>query len=84
VLVTGIEFDHERLAAACSDPLLSATDTAEALVAEGVPFRDAHEHVAGQVRDGTFEAPESPRPRVAPGPADVYSAVTEARMRFET
>jgi argininosuccinate lyase len=83
VLVGGIEFDHERLAAACSDPLVSATDAAEALVAEGIPFRDAHEHVAGQVRDGTFEAPELPRPRVAPGPADVYAAVAEARTRFD-
>jgi argininosuccinate lyase len=83
VLVSGIEFDHERLAAACSDPLVSATDAAEAMVAEGIPFRDAHEHVAGQVRDGTFEAPALPRPRVAPGPADVYAAVAEARTRFD-
>jgi argininosuccinate lyase len=83
VLVGGIEFDRERLAAACSDPLVSATDAAEALVAEGIPFRDAHELVAGQVRDGSFGAPELPRPRVAPGPADVSAAVAEARMRFD-
>jgi argininosuccinate lyase len=83
VLVSGIEFDHERLAAACNDPLVSATDAAEALVAEGIPFRDAHEHVAGQVRDGTFEAPDVPRSRIAPGPADVYAAVAEARTRFD-
>jgi argininosuccinate lyase len=82
LLIRGIEFDRERLAAACSDPLLSATDAAEALVAEGMAFRDAHEHVAGQVRDGTFEAPVLPRARVAPGPADVYAAVGEARTRF--
>ncbi|TML56475.1 MAG: argininosuccinate lyase [Actinobacteria bacterium] len=83
VLVGGIEFDHERLAAACNDPLVSATDLAEAMVAEGIPFRDAHEHVAAQVRDGTFEAPESPSRRVAPGPADVHAAVAEARTRFD-
>jgi argininosuccinate lyase len=83
VLIRGIEFDRERLAAACSDPLLSAADAAEALVAEGMPFRDAHEHVAGQVRDETFEAPVLPRARVAPGPADVYAAVAEARTRFD-
>ena len=46
VLVAGLEFDRERLAAAASDPLLLATDAAEALVREGVPFRDAHEQVA--------------------------------------
>ena len=83
VLVGGIAFDHERLAAACNDPLVSATDLAEAMVAEGIPFRDAHEHVAAQVRDGTFEAPESPSRRVAPGPADVHAAVAEARTRFD-
>jgi argininosuccinate lyase len=83
VLVTGVEFDHERLAAACSDPLVLATDAAEAMVAEGIPFRDAHEHVAAQIRDGTFEAPESPSRRVAPGPADVHAAVAEARTRFD-
>ena len=46
VLVRGLAFDRDRLAAACADPLLRATDAAEALVREGVPFRDAHEQVA--------------------------------------
>jgi argininosuccinate lyase len=35
----------ERMRAAAEDPLLLATDLAEALVREGVPFRDAHEAV---------------------------------------
>src|SRR6185503_1636758 len=55
VLVAGLEFDTGRLAAAASDPLLLATDAAEALVAEGVPFRDAHEQVARAVREGAFD-----------------------------
>ena len=55
VLVRGLAVDRERLAAAASDPLLLATDAAEALVAEGVPFRDAHEQVARAVREGTFD-----------------------------
>jgi argininosuccinate lyase len=58
ILVEGLEFDRDRLAAAASDPLLRATDAAEALVEQGVPFRDAHEQVASQVREGTFEATE--------------------------
>src|SRR3954470_21241081 len=58
VLVAGLEFDQGRLAAAASDPLLLATDAAEALVAEGMPFRDAHEQVAASVRDGSFTPPE--------------------------
>jgi len=35
----------ERMRAAADDPLLLATDLAEALVREGVPFREAHEAV---------------------------------------
>src|SRR2546425_1214027 len=58
-------------------------DAAEALVAEGVPFRGGHERVAGRLREGPSEPPESPPPRVAPGPADVYVAVAEARTRFD-
>jgi argininosuccinate lyase len=81
-LVRGLELDRGRLAAAASDPLLLATDAAEALVREGVPFRDAHEQVAGSVREGTFEAP-APEPRPAPGPGGVREAITAARKRFE-
>jgi argininosuccinate lyase len=54
VLVRGLRFDRERMAAACADPLLGATDAAEDLVREGAAFRDAHEQVAAQVRAGSF------------------------------
>jgi argininosuccinate lyase len=76
-LVAGLEFDRERLAAAASDPLLLATDAAEALVREGVPFRNAHEQVAASVRAGTFEPPE-PAPRIG----DVAAAVQAAKERW--
>src|SRR5205085_3174824 len=56
VLAAGLEFDRERLAAAAADPLLLATDAAEELVRQGVPFREAHERVASTVRDGSFAA----------------------------
>ncbi|MBV8563268.1 MAG: argininosuccinate lyase [Actinobacteria bacterium] len=77
VLVTGLEFDRERMAEAASDPLLLATDAAEALVRQGVPFRDAHEQVASSVRDGTFEAPPAGN-RLG----DVAAAVASARGRW--
>jgi argininosuccinate lyase len=38
----------ERMRAAADDPMLLATDLAEALVREGVPFREAHE-VVGRI-----------------------------------
>jgi argininosuccinate lyase len=81
VLIGGIEFDSGRLAAACSDPGLLATDAAEALVVDGVPFREAHEQVAALVRDGSFEAPE-PGERPAPGPGGVHEALRDAAQRF--
>ncbi|HSC90041.1 MAG TPA: argininosuccinate lyase [Gaiellaceae bacterium] len=77
-LVAGLRVDRGRLAAAACDPTLRATDAAELLVAQGVPFRDAHERVAAEVRAGTFEAPVAGA-RVAPGPAGVGAAVAAAR-----
>jgi argininosuccinate lyase len=76
-LVSGLELDRGRLAAAAADPLLLATDAAEVLVREGVPFRDAHEQVAASVRAGTFEPPEA-----APRIGDVPAAVQAAKERW--
>jgi argininosuccinate lyase len=83
VLVAGLEFDRGRLAAAASDPLLLATDAAEALVAEGVPFREAHEQVAAAVREGTFDLDATAAESVAVRLGDVRVAIAEARARFE-
>jgi argininosuccinate lyase len=82
VLVAGVAFERERLEAACADPLLRATDAAEELVRDLTPFRDAHEQIAREVRDETFEPPDETAPRRTPGPADVRAAVAEARTRF--
>jgi argininosuccinate lyase len=86
VLVSGLEVDRERMAAAASDPLVLATDAAEALVQEGVPFREAHARVAESVRVGSFTpvgtAAESVAVRTAPGPGGVREAVADARARF--
>jgi argininosuccinate lyase len=76
-LARGLDLDRERLTEAAADPLLLATDAAEALVHEGVPFRDAHEEVAASVRAGTFEPPD-PSPRLG----DVHAAVESAKERW--
>jgi argininosuccinate lyase len=81
VLVAELDLDHGRLAVAATDPQLLATDAAEALVRDGVPFRDAHEQVAAEVRAGTF-APPPPAPRPAPGPDGVREAIANARARW--
>lgn len=49
-LIAGLEFNVERMKEAASDPALGATDLAEHLVREGVPFRKAHEIVGKLVR----------------------------------
>jgi argininosuccinate lyase len=48
-----IRFDRERMAAAASDEFIAATDVADLLVREGVPFREAHGIVGGIVRAAT-------------------------------
>jgi argininosuccinate lyase len=82
VLVSGLDVDRERMAKAASDPLLLATDAAEALVRKGVAFRDAHEEVASSVREGTFRKPRKGASRAAPGPGGIQEALAEARARF--
>jgi argininosuccinate lyase len=81
VMVGGLEFDRERMAAAVADPLMLATDEAERLVREGTPFRQAHEIVASSVREGSFEAPAAAA-RPAPGPGGVREALAAARQRL--
>ncbi|MGH3135234.1 MAG: argininosuccinate lyase [Gaiellaceae bacterium] len=82
MLVSGLAVDRARLAKAAADPLLLATDVAEALVHQGVPFRDAHGQVAESVRDGSFKKPRKRAKRSAPGPGGIRDALDEARHRF--
>jgi len=81
VLVAELGLDRGRLVAAAADPAALATDAAEELVASGVPFRDAHEEIAAQVRAGTFEPPAAGA-RPTPGPGGVAAAVDAARARW--
>jgi argininosuccinate lyase len=49
-MLDGLSFDRERLQEAAQDDLLAATDIADLLVRDGVPFREAHGIVGGLVR----------------------------------
>ena len=50
-VVSVLRFDADALRRAASDPELMATDAAELLVRQGVPFREAHEIVGALVRE---------------------------------
>ena len=50
-MISGVRVRPERMRAAAAEGFSTATDLADYLVARGVPFRDAHEAVAGAVRD---------------------------------
>jgi argininosuccinate lyase len=64
-LVEHLEFDRQRLAAAAADPVLLATDAAEELVRAGTPFRQAHQEVGRQIRDGGFVPPWDAKTSIA-------------------
>jgi len=49
-MIAGARFNRDRMSAAASDDLIAATDVADHLVKQGVPFRQCHGIVAGLVR----------------------------------
>jgi argininosuccinate lyase len=49
-LLATVTFVDDRMAAAADSPVNSATDLAEYLVEQGIPFREAHTMVGGLVR----------------------------------
>ena len=81
VCVRGLRFDRERMAAAAGDGRTVATDRAERLVREGVPFREAHARVAERVAAGERFA-EPTAEQAAAGrlaPDDLRAQLAEAR-----
>ena len=59
----GLAIDRERMRAAAADGTTVATDVAEALVRDGMPFRDAHAEVARRISAG--ERFDDPTPEAA-------------------
>ena len=86
LLVDHLKFDRDRLAATASDPGLLATDSAEALVASGTRFRNAHEEVGRTVRAGKLKTPWNAETSLrkrdlagAPNPRRVAARATAVR-----
>jgi argininosuccinate lyase len=61
----GMRFDAVRMAAAAGDGATVATDVAEQLVRNGVPFREAHEQVAARIAAGERFADPTPAAAIA-------------------
>jgi argininosuccinate lyase len=78
-MIATATFDVARMRAAASDPELLATELADYLVAKGVPFRDAHDVVAGLVARGVPFVPAALRAAHAAFTDDVGDWLDPAR-----
>jgi argininosuccinate lyase len=75
VCVAGLRVDAGRMAAAAGDGTTVATDLAERLVQEGMPFRHAHAEVAARVAAGErFDSPTAAEAAAARLPLDALQA----------
>jgi argininosuccinate lyase len=81
VCVEGLRFDTERMAAAADDGRSVATDLAEAMVRDGVPFREAHTRVARRVAEGERFSEPTPAQAAAArlSPEDLTLQLADAR-----
>lgn len=86
-LVAGLELDRQRMAAAAASPNLLATDAADRLAAEGVPFREAHEVIGSNLATVTTSAVELALERKnavgGTAPSRVHAAALAALERLE-
>jgi argininosuccinate lyase len=69
-MVPEIEFHAERMLEAASDPGLAATDLADRLARQGVPFREAHELIGSLVRESGVSGANS----AIPSPEEMVEA----------
>jgi argininosuccinate lyase len=75
VYVRGLRVDRARMASAADDGATVATDVAEALVRDGVPFREAHRQVAERIAAGErFASPTAAEAAAARQPPDDLAA----------
>lgn len=77
-LAPRIEFRGDRMLEAASDPTLAATDLADGLVRQGVPFREAHARIGAMIGGGPSGSGKRKRAEALPTPEDM----TEARSHL--
>jgi len=77
-LAPRIEFRGDRMLEAASDPTLAATDLADGLVRQGVPFREAHARIGAMIGGRPSGSGKRKRAEALPTPEDM----TEARSHL--
>jgi argininosuccinate lyase len=82
-MVAGARFRRERMAAAAADELIAATDLADLLVKQGMPFREAHGVIAGLVREAV-ESGRSLADVAVPALGEEAAAVLERSSWLES
>ncbi len=73
-MIPGIVFHEERMREAASDPALAATDLADRLAREGIPFREAHEQIGAMIREQAEAGREDSTAGEIPTPAEMVEA----------
>lgn len=73
-LIPGVEFNKTRMLEAASDPSLAATDLADRLTREGVPFREAHARIGALVREESGRGGRGKTSKEFPGPEEMVEA----------
>jgi argininosuccinate lyase len=73
-LVPGIRFQRDRMMEAASDPGLAATDIADRLVREGLPFREAHARTGALMRDEAKGITTAADKTLVPNPTEMVES----------
>jgi len=73
-LLPGIRFNDVKMLEAASDPSLAATDLADGLVREGVPFREAHARIGAMIREQAQGRGKGEATGAIPTPDDMCEA----------
>ncbi|MEJ2715913.1 MAG: argininosuccinate lyase, partial [Deltaproteobacteria bacterium] len=73
-MIPAVEFHAEKMMEAASDPSLAATDLAEQLARDGVPFREAHLRVGEMIRRGRTGRDGRKKGGALPGPQEMVEA----------
>jgi len=73
-IIPGIDFHAARMLDAASDRTLAATDIADRLVRQGLPFREAHARTGAMMRPEALQADEGASREPIPSPEDMVEA----------